>query len=397
MSSKVALYSAVGSALTHFEVDVQRATLTQRATIQTPANVQYAWPHPSRRYLYVATSNRGPGLKSDYNHLSAFKIDPHTGALSPHGESQTHYARAVHICVEPQGQYVLSGHNLPRPGLTINPIAADGRLAPAVAQRHADLDFGIYPHQVMSTPSGRAAIIIDRGNDAAKGKPEDPGALRFYHLDRGQLSPFCAVAPNWGYGFGPRHLDFHPTQPWLYVSLERQNQLYMYHMVGDVCATDASFVRSTLANPHQVMPRQLAGTIHVHPNGRFVYVMNRADSSVDFHGQHVFNGGENSIAVFALDPHTGEPTLIQHAQIQNIHVRTFSIDPSGQLLITGSIEPHKMRNPDGGSTAIIDMPAALSLMRIGADGRLTFLSRVDIQTGDQQQYWTGMVGLPQTA
>jgi 6-phosphogluconolactonase len=59
MPSRIALYSAVGRDVTRYEVDVDAATLTRRETIRTLANVQYAWPHPSRRYLYVATSNRG--------------------------------------------------------------------------------------------------------------------------------------------------------------------------------------------------------------------------------------------------------------------------------------------------------------------------------------------------
>src|SRR4051812_25373630 len=54
---KVALYANVGADLTHYDVDVAGAALTRRATVTLPASVQYAWPHVSRRYLYVATSS----------------------------------------------------------------------------------------------------------------------------------------------------------------------------------------------------------------------------------------------------------------------------------------------------------------------------------------------------
>ena len=54
---KVALYANVGADLTHYDVDVSGAALTKRATVTLPAGVQYAWPHVSRRYLYVATSS----------------------------------------------------------------------------------------------------------------------------------------------------------------------------------------------------------------------------------------------------------------------------------------------------------------------------------------------------
>jgi hypothetical protein len=63
---------------------------------------------------------------------------------------------------------------------------------------------------------------------------------------------------------------------------------------------DPVFMKETLANPTSP-DRQGAGTIHVHPNGRFVYLTNRASRLVDFEGKKVFAGGENSIAVFAID------------------------------------------------------------------------------------------------
>src|SRR5690606_32465003 len=91
------LYSAVDEEITHYEVDVEAATLTRRDTIRVPSFVQYAWPHPTRRYLYVTSSNRGPGLKSDVNHVSALRIDTDTGALAAHGEPVPLRNRAVHM------------------------------------------------------------------------------------------------------------------------------------------------------------------------------------------------------------------------------------------------------------------------------------------------------------
>ena len=399
MHAKVALYDAVDNRLTHFEVDVENATLTPRATVTVPSNVQYAWPHPNGRVLYVATSNRGAGLKSDCNHLTALRIDPATGALSPLGEPQGLPHRAVHICVDATGGFVLSGHNLPKSGVTVTRINAAGSLGAQVAQPHA-LDYGIYPHQIRITPSNRATIVVDRGNNAEHGKPEDPGALRIFRLEDGvhsALPGYTPAAPNGGYGFGPRHLDFHPTQPWIYISLERQNLLHMFRFAenGDGVEPLPAYVRPLLANPADVAnaanhkSRQLSGTIHVHPNGRFVYVMNRGDASMEFQGKKVFTGGENNIAVFAIDPVSGEPTLIQHADTHSIHVRTFAIDPSGRLLVAASILPMWVRDGD----AVVNQPAALTLFRMGDDGKLTFVRDLDIETHGGTQYWMGMVGL----
>src|SRR5215203_2185770 len=60
-SRKVAVYANVGADLTHYDLDVDAAALTRRETVTLPAGVQYAWPHASRRYLYVATSSSASG------------------------------------------------------------------------------------------------------------------------------------------------------------------------------------------------------------------------------------------------------------------------------------------------------------------------------------------------
>ncbi|MEO8443266.1 MAG: hypothetical protein ABI547_12315, partial [Betaproteobacteria bacterium] len=86
--ARVALYANVGAMLTRYEVDADALTLTARESITLPAAVQYAWPHVSRRYLYVATSSSasGTGLAGTEHHVSAFRIDPVSGALTPHGK-----------------------------------------------------------------------------------------------------------------------------------------------------------------------------------------------------------------------------------------------------------------------------------------------------------------------
>ena len=388
MNAKVVLYSAVGEELTHYDVDVEQATLVRRKTIDVPAVVQYAWPHPSKQYLYVATSNRGVGMKADFNHVSAFRIDRASGALTPHGEPVALRSRAVHLCVTPDGSCLLSGHNLPHAGITVHRINADGAIGSEVMQPEG-LAFGIYPHQVMAAPSTGTVMLIDRGNDAAKGRPEDPGALRLFRIKDGVLSNLAAIAPNGGYGFGPRHLDFHPREPWVYVSLERQNKLYMYRMQGDGLEPDAAFIRDTLADPANVRPRQLAGTIHVHPSGCCVYLANRSDYMVDYQGKPVFGGGDNSIAVYVIDPASGEPTLIQHADTRSYHVRTFALDPGGRLMVAASIAPIAVR--DG--TQVATVPAALSVLRVGNDGKLAFARRYDVETGGKIHYWMGMMRL----
>jgi 6-phosphogluconolactonase (cycloisomerase 2 family) len=187
--------------------------------------------------------------------------------------------------------------------------------------------------------------------------------------------------------FGPRHLDFHPTQPWVYVCVESQNKLYVYARDGARGLCDAPlFVKETLVDP-QTPARQAAGAIHVHPNGRCVYLTNRASATVELEGKRVFAGGENSIAVFSIDQATGEPTLIQNIDGRGIQLRTFAIDPSGRVLVAASLQALPVRQ-DGRITVL---PAGLSVYRIGGDGKLDFVRKYDVDVGGKTQFWSGMV------
>ncbi|GBQ97058.1 hypothetical protein AA23498_2807 [Acetobacter nitrogenifigens DSM 23921 = NBRC 105050] len=153
---------------------------------------------------------------------------------------------------------------------------------------------------------------------------------------------------------------------------------------------DFLFRTATLATPDKDRARQAAGAIHVHPNGRYLYVANRAEQTEEIEGQKVFKGGENSIAVFAIDQSSGKPVPIQHVDSQGIHPRTFHIDPSGRMLVAEHNAPETVR--DGGSFKIVQ--AGLSVFKILDDGRLEFVRKYDIDVGNNTMFWCGMSNLP---
>ena len=382
------LYRSVGEELHHFDVDVEAASLTRRGTVRVPAGVQYVWLHPSRQYLYVASSDRGSGATGDTHHLTAFRVDTATGALGTHGEPLPLPSRPIHMSLDRTGNFALTAYNLPS-RVTVHRINGDGTIG-ALVTHPTPLDTGIYAHQILATPDNRAVILVARGNDAAGSRPEDPGALKVFRFDHGVLSNLASVAPGGGYGFGPRHLDFHPEQPWVYVARERENKLDVYRLDGQTLSAAPLFVKDTLGEPRNLRGRQAAGTVHMHPGGRFVYVANRASATALVAGQPVFQGGENTIAVYAIDRGTGEPTIIQSADAHGYHVRTFALDPSGRLMATATIAPINVRDGSG----IIRVPAGLSLFRVGDDGRLGFVRTYDVETDGKFQWWMGMVGLP---
>jgi 6-phosphogluconolactonase len=389
-TGKAVFYASVGPALTLYQIDVDGAGLTRQGTVMLPANLQYAWRHPSAPFLYVATSNGGSsslGIKGDKHFLSALRIDPGSGAVEAHGAPAALAARPIHMSLDRTGAYALVAYNNPS-GVTVHRINADGTVGEGVKQA-ASLDGGIFAHQVRVTPANDAAILVTRGNDAAPGKPEDPGALKVFSFKDGQLANRGSVAPNGGFGFGPRHLDFHPSLPLVYVSLERENKLNVYRLKDGMLDPQAAFIKDTLASPDNIRSRQAASTVHVHPNGRFIYVGNRASDPVDFGGKKVFPGGENNIAVFSIDQASGEPSLIQNEDVRGIHPRTFSLDPSGRMLVVANIQPMLVRDGDGVKT----VPANLATYHVSPDGKLGFAHSYEVDTGEAMQFWSGMVAL----
>jgi 6-phosphogluconolactonase (cycloisomerase 2 family) len=317
------------------------------------------------------------------HNVAAFSIDPATGALSPHGTPIHLPTRPIHISTDGPSRFILVAFNNPS-AIRVYHIERDATPGEEVSPV-GPIDPGNFAHQVRTTPDNRQVILVTRGHDAVGSHPEEPGALKVFDFRDGTLVNEISVSPGGGYGFGPRHLDFHPSLPWVYVSLERQNELNMFELTNGALSSGPIFRKTTLSRPATV--RQAVGAVHVHPRGHTVYVANRASDTVDFDGHRVFAGGENSLAVYAIDPATGEPNLIQHVDSHGIHPRTFHIDPSGRLMVVAHTMGLKVRVGD----LVHFMPARLSLFRITADGRLEFARAYDVNVGRRTIWWMGMV------
>jgi len=384
MNPKTLYYASVGPLLKVFDVDVEGAQLRECGAVTLPANIQYAWPHPSRRTLYVVSSNGGPGNPGDKHFANAFALDAATGNLRPHGEAAALPSRPIHASLDRSGGYLLTAYNDPS-GLTVHRVGSDGCIGARIGQP-ADLDTGIYAHQILAAPSNRHVILVTRGNNSTATKAEDPGAIKTFAFEDGKLKNLASIAPGNGFGFGPRHLDFHPTKPWAFVSIERQNKIYVYGLDNATgLGREPLFVRETLSDP-KTPASQGAGAIHVHGNGKFVYLTNRTFPAREG-GRDVSSGGEDSLVVYALDQNSGEPKPVQHIDGRGVQLRTFGIDASGRLLVAASIMP--MLRSDGTT-----MPAGMTVFRIADDGRLALIRKYDVDVGAAQQFWSGMVTLP---
>jgi 6-phosphogluconolactonase len=393
-SARVALYASVGEELIGYSVDLERATLTRQSSVILPGFVQEAWASPSKGFLYVAWSNGGTSYNGsgvaahgDKHGVTTFRIDAF-GALHVLGAAAPLRARPIYITGDIPGSHLLVAYNDPS-GVTVHTIKSDGTVGSEVPQP-SDLEVGIYAHQVRVIPTNKSVILVTRGNQPTAATPEDAGALKVFHYNDGKLTNVASIAPSKGLGFRSRHLDLSPTGPWVFLTLESQNKLDVFKRMSDgTLSAEPLFSKNTLAGTGGVSPGQTASSIHMHPNGQFVYVGNRASGTTDFNGTPVFAGGSNSIAVFRINQKTGEPSLIQNIDTRGFTPRTFAIDPSGRMLAVGNQTSMAVREGETVKT----VPTNLAVFRIRADGMLDFVQRYDVAAGRKPLWWMGLVAL----
>jgi 6-phosphogluconolactonase len=169
---------------------------------------------------------------------------------------------------------------------------------------HPERQTGPHAHGVYF--SGDTLFVPDLGLDK----------IMAYAVDHatGAISPaappFTATAP----GAGPRHLSFHPSRPWVYGVNELNNTVTFYLHDGAKLTPRQSV--STIPAGFDKFTK--AAEVEVHPNGNFVYASNR---------------GHESIAVFRVDPASGELTSLGQTPVVVDTPRHFVIAPGGKFLL----------------------------------------------------------------
>lgn len=360
------VYASEGRALHAFALDARTGALSLASSATLPELVQYAAIDAQRRILYISASDR------DTRHLVvAMRIDPATGALRPHGPPIVPAdGRVIHLSVDPAGEHLVLAHPLAN-RLSVLALQADGSPAGVVPQS-ADMDTGFFAHQAKLDPEGQGLVACALGADATATAAEKPGVLTAFQYARGRLARTGRV--TLGPGLGPRHLEYAHGR--VYVAVERGNRLAVFDYARGVLAAEPRFVVTTLDDPERVRPSQRTGAIRFHPNGRWLYVTNRANAA-DLSG--AFAGGENAVALFDVDTHTGRPALRAHFDTGGIEPRTFTIDTTGRFLVVAN------------HSTLGVIPRSWSVFRIEDGGRLRLVHKYDREAADL--FWIGSVAL----
>jgi 6-phosphogluconolactonase (cycloisomerase 2 family) len=390
-ASTTIVYASLGPELKILELDASSGALAEIQSLNLPASVQYAWPNRARTRLYVALSQMGPAAKEKRpdHFVEAYEILA-DGRLKKTGSSVRLDNRPLFITLDAQEQHVLLAYNDPS-DVTVHRIEPTADIGDRVTQR--DLQLGPFVHQVRVTLSGKFVVAPACAHHEAGA---DAGFISVLSYSDGRLTPLAKLeslperaAPwrgrKWGaHGFAVRHVDFHPTKPWMYVCVERQSEIWLYELSDNGIGPKPRAIVSMLEGVDPGRAFQLAAAIHVHPNGRFVYASNRAR---ELESGETFDGGVNDIAVFAIDPDSGVPRFIQRVDTRGNFPRTFGIDADKGVMVVGNEKTLEVQS-EGQVRRILP---SLAVFRIGDDGRLTFLSQLTHPDNGEVCFWVDVL------
>lgn len=253
--------------------------------------------------------------------VAAFAIDPVSGDLRPINEQSSGGDGPAYVSTDATARVALVA-NYVGGSVASLPISAAGALGPpAQIVRHAMPNDGPGPVADRQDAPHAHCIIPDRNNRYAFAA--DLGADRIYQyaLDpaAGQISAepvhFYDVPP----GSGPRHLAFHPSGRWLYVTGELNSTLIVY----SYDANDG-LLREPRAIP--LLPpgwegENTASEVALSPDGRFIFAGNR---------------GYDAITVLRVHDDSGTVTLAGQYPTGGSFPRHFALDPSGEWLVVAN-------------------------------------------------------------
>lgn len=294
-----------------FRLNPANGALRRVQTLAGVENPSYLVVDPAQRFLYAVHGSPHPA-----GAVSAFRIDPATGRLTLINRQPTTGTGPCHATIDRAGRYVLAT-SYHAGNVSVFPVRPDGGLAPAsdLIQHHGS---SVHPrqnvphaHSVNFDRAERFALVCDLGLDRVL-------VYRFDH-EKGKLIANEPAGVSSAPGAGPRHLAFHPSGRYVFVINEINSTLDSFRYAPEQGTLQAMETVSTL--PPGFTGESTAADVHVHPNGRFIYGSNR---------------GHDSLVIYEFDEATERLRYVGHQSTEGRTPRNFTLDRSGTLLLAAN-------------------------------------------------------------
>jgi len=295
-----------GEGITVYRIDPATGQWSEVQVVRELVNPSWLTLDRQQRFLYAAHGDGGEA--------TAFAIDRDGGRLSLLNRQPTDGRNGVRLGIDASNRFVvLANYSTGTVAvLPINPDGTLGRLTDLVTLEgkpgpHRTEQASAHPHDVVFDPRGRFIVVPDKGLDTTF----------VFRLDttRGKLVPAEPASVASRPGAGPRHVDFHPSKPYLYQINELDSTLTTFKF--DTERGELMPLQTITTLPPSFTGTSTTSEIAVAPSGRFVYGSNR---------------GHDSIVIFAVDGGTGVLSPVGWESTQGRVPRFFALDPSGAFL-----------------------------------------------------------------
>jgi 6-phosphogluconolactonase len=249
--------------------------------------------------------------------VSSFAIHKDTGKLTPLNTLSSRGPGPAHLVIDRSGKSLLVA-NYDGGNVAVFPILENGSLGEASA---------FVQHKGSS-------VVPDRqkgphAHDIAMSPDNRFALVADLGLDQIIVYPFDSAKGTLGTphivkvhpGAGPRHLAFSPNGKFVYLINEIQSSINSFSYSAANGELQELQTVSTL--PKEFKGANDTAEIEVHPSGRFLYGSNR---------------GQDSVVLFTIDPAKGTLTNAGFTLTRGKTPRNFAIDPTGHWLFAENHE-----------------------------------------------------------
>lgn len=308
-----------------FLFDAEKGKINEIRLAAKLDNPTYVAISKDNRYLYSIIA------EGSHGGVAAFSLNQESGELEKINQQLTEGPNPCHVQLDSRRRYLLASnyHRGTLTAYTINEESGEVNDQPAIIEHQGKTpEQKPHTHYASFTPDERYIVVVELGIDQI---------LTYELVDERLKKVSCLPLPP---GSGPRHLTFHPNGKYAYVMTEYSSEVIVLHYDAEKGSFSEKQKVSTI--PVDFTENNQGSAIHISSDGRFIYAGNR---------------GHNSIAVFAVDEHSGVLTFVERVTSGGNWPRDFSLDPSETYLIGSNQESGNLvlykREPENGKLTLL--------------------------------------------
>jgi 6-phosphogluconolactonase len=331
-----------------YELDANSGKLAPKGVAAETPDPSWVAVHPSGKYAYAANE---AGKAST---VSAFLLDAKSGKLALLNQIPSLGEDPCYLSFDKTGKYLFVA-NYSSGTVAVFPVLADGRLGEHTALvkdqgatgPNKERQEAPHAHWIGVTPDNLFALVADLGLDEV--------LMYRFDANKGSLVPHDPALLTLEAGAGPRHIAIHPDGRFVYVLNELKSTVTVFSSAAEKKnQPDLVLKQQISALPKDFSGRNDTAEIALDPSGKFLYASNR---------------GHDSIAIFSVDPAKGTLTLVAHVPTGGKEPRHFAIDPSGKYLLaenqlSNSIVVFRIDSATGGlkpTGEVVEVPSPVNI------------------------------------